>query len=103
MIFARTHTWRKYFNLKRPVSVRRRSANGYPRAPTPVTEVTGGVVRRGVGSPSTILLLVRGVDDLHELLGLQGSAADEADVDAGLSQQRGSVPGVHGAAVMEGD
>ena len=68
-----------------------------------MTEVTGGgVVRRGAGSPPTILLLIRGVDDLNELLGLQGSAANEAAVDIGLGQQLGRVLGIHGAAVLDG-
>ena len=47
--------------------------------------------------------LVCSFDDLHELLGHQGSAADQAAVDVGLSQQLEGVLLVHGAAVQDGD
>ena len=40
-------------------------------------------------SPPTALLLVRGVDNVHELLGLQSGAADEAAVDIGLATEPG--------------
>ena len=49
------------------------------------------------------LFLVGRVDDVHELLGLQSSTADEAAVDIGLGQQLSSVLGVHAAAVLNGD
>ena len=49
------------------------------------------------------LFLIGRVDDVHELLGLQSSTADEAAVDIGLGQQLSSVLGVHAAAVLNGD
>ena len=52
---------------------------------------------------SAPLLLVCRVDDLHELVGLEGRAADEAAVHIGLGQQLLGVLGVHGAAVLDGD
>src|SRR5699024_10880625 len=50
-----------------------------------------------------LLLLVGCVDDIDELVRLQGSAADEAAVHIGLSQQLCGVLGVHGAAVLDGN
>ena len=47
--------------------------------------------------------LLRGCNDGGEVLGLQGGAANEAAVHVGLGQQLGSVAGVHGAAVLDGD
>ncbi len=49
------------------------------------------------------LFLVGRVDDVHELLGLQGGTADEAAVDVRLGQQLSSVLGIHAAAVLNGD
>ena len=47
--------------------------------------------------------LVGCLDDLHELLGNQGSAADEAAVDVGLSQQLKGVLVVPSSLVMARD
>ena len=49
------------------------------------------------------LFLIGRVDDVHELLGLQSSTADEAAVDIRLAQQLRCVGGFHGAAVLHGD
>ena len=47
--------------------------------------------------------LVGCLNDLDELLGHQGSAADQTAVDVGLGQQLEGVLVVHGAAVQDGD
>ncbi len=47
------------------------------------------------------LLLVCGVNDLQELVGLQGGPADQSAVDIRLSQQFCRVLGVHGTAVLD--
>ena len=44
------------------------------------------------------LLLIGGVDDVHELVGLQGGAADQTAVHVGLGQQLRGVPIVIGFA-----
>ena len=58
---------------------------------------------RGNRLPLEELFLIGRVDDLHELFGLQGSAADETAVDVGLSQQLRRILGIHAAAVLNGD
>ena len=49
------------------------------------------------------LLLIRRVNDLYEVGGLQGRAADQAAVHVGLGEQLGGVLCIHGAAVLDGD
>ena len=46
------------------------------------------------------LLLIRRVDDLYEVGGLQGRAADQAAVHVRLGEQLGGVLCIHGAAVL---
>ena len=57
------------------------------------------------GAPDTMwaagLLLIGGVDDLHEVSGLQGGSADQAAVHIGLSQQLRRVTRIHGATVLD--
>src|SRR5574344_3144013 len=47
--------------------------------------------------------LIGCVDDVHELAGVEGRAADQTAVNVLVAEQLGSVGGIHRAAVLNGD